>query len=186
MNQALVVVDVQNDFCPGGALAVAGGDEVVPVANILLERMPVSVLTQDWHPAGHVSFTLWPEHCVAGTRGAAFHPGLRTDLARLILRKGTSPGLDSYSAFFENDGATPTGLAGWLSSIGIGSIVIVGLATDYCVKATASDARRLGMDVSLVAEGVRAVDASPGDGEKALAAMRDAGCRIMTLREITR
>jgi len=205
MHSALIVVDVQNDFCPGGALAVSHGDEIIPVANLLLERMPLSVLTQDWHPRGHVSFAssagkqayaldesvspprvLWPDHCVAGSRGADFHPGLRTDLARLILRKGTNPGLDSFSAFFENDGVTSTGLSGWLETLGIRSIVVVGLATDYCVKATAMDARRLGLGVDIVAEGIKAVDASPGDAGKAIETMKSAGCRVVALKEMIR
>lgn len=205
MHSALLVVDIQNDFCPGGALAVPGGDRVVPVANILLEKIPLSVLTQDWHPVGHTSFAsssgkppysiddsvmpprvLWPDHCIAGTWGADFHPGLNTDRSRLILRKGANPHLDSYSAFFENDGLTTTGLAGWLSAFGIDSIVIAGLATDYCVKASALDARRLGLKVDIVSEGIRGVDASAGDVEKAVEAMKQAGCRIVALKEIHR
>jgi len=205
MHSALIVVDVQNDFCPGGALAVPRGDEVVPIANRLLSHMPLSVITQDWHPAGHVSFAsacgaapysidaasnpprmLWPDHCVAGTRGADFHPLLDTDRARLILRKGASLRLDSYSAFIENDRATSTGLAGWLTSLGVVSIVLVGLATDYCVKATALDARMLGFGVDIVAEGVRGVEASPGDAERAMSAMAAAGCRILSLNEVLR
>ena len=203
MHSALIVVDVQNDFCPGGALAVPHGDEILPVVNALLKKISISVLTQDWHPLGHVSFAssrgkpaysldelvsppviLWPDHCVAGSKGAEFHPDLNVDLARLILRKGTSLGLDSYSAFFENDGLTPTGLSGWLDSLGVSSIVVVGLATDYCVAATALDARRLGLDVDIVADGIRAVNASPGDAEKAINTMRSAGCRILALKEI--
>jgi nicotinamidase/pyrazinamidase len=199
MRKALVVVDVQNDFCQGGALAVPGGEEVVSVANILLEKFPISILTQDWHPAGHVSAgkesysidksesqprMLWPDHCVAGSKGADFHPLLQAERARLILRKGTSLGLDSFSAFFENDGQTPTGLSGLLRVLGIGSIVVVGLATDYCVKATALDARKLGLGVDIVVEGVRGVDASPGDAEKALEIMKSEGCRILALKEI--
>jgi len=199
----LIVVDLQNDFCPGGALAVPGGDEVVDVANELLAEIPLSVLTQDWHPGGHVSFAssydrqayelddsvdpprvLWPDHCVAGSPGADFHPALKTERAKLIIRKGFSLNLDSYSAFFENDGITPTGLAGWLSSLGVGSVVVMGLATDYCVKATALDARKLGLEVSIVAEGVRAVNARPGDGDAALKIMEEAGCKIITLREM--
>ena len=205
MRSALIVVDVQNDFCPGGALAVPRGDEVVPVANRLLAKMPLSVLTQDWHPRGHVSFAsscgavpysidaasspprmLWPDHCVAGTEGAGFHPLLDADRARLILRKGTNLGLDSYSAFIENDRRTPTGLGGWLAALGVESIVLVGLATDYCVKFTALDARALGLGVDIVAEGVRGVDASPGDSERALSAMAAAGCRILSLNEVLR
>jgi len=203
MRCALIVVDLQNDFCPGGALAVPGGDEVVDVANELLAEIPLSVLTQDWHPGGHVSFAssydrqayelddsvdpprvLWPDHCVAGSPGADFHPALKTERAKLIIRKGFSLNLDSYSAFFENDGITPTGLACWLSSLGVGSVVVMGLATDYCVKATALDARKLGLEVSIVAEGVRAVNARPGDGDAALKIMEEAGCKIITLREM--
>lgn len=203
MLSALIVIDVQNDFCPGGALAVPRGDEVVPVANSLLAKMPISVITQDWHPEGHVSFasahgaapysidaasnppgTLWPDHCVAGTRGAGFHPLLETDRARLILRKGTRLNLDSYSAFIENDRVSSTGLAGWLTSLGVGSLVLVGLATDYCVKATALDACALGFGVDIVAEGVRGVEASPGDTERALSAMAAVGCRILSLSEV--
>lgn len=203
MQSALIVVDVQNDFCPGGALAVPHGDEVVPVANALMEKFPHTVLTQDWHPRGHVSFAsatgkppysldeatspprvLWPDHCIAGTKGADFHPGLKTESGGLILRKGTDPRLDSYSAFFENDGITATGLSGWMNAMGIGSVIVVGLATDYCVKATALDARRLGLEVKIVEEGVRGVEASPGDVEKAFEAMAHAGCDIISLKEI--
>jgi len=205
MRSALIVVDVQNDFCPGGALAVPRGDEVVPIANALLEKFPISILTQDWHPKGHISFAssagkppysldenvkpprmLWPDHCVAGSKGADFHPMLRTERARLLLRKGASRDLDSYSAFFENDGITPTGLSGWIQTLGIRSIVVVGLATDYCVKATALDGRKLGLEVALVTEGIRGVDASPGDAEKAVDAMKSAGCQMLALKEITR
>ncbi len=203
MRRALIVVDLQNDFCPGGALAVPGGDEVVDIANDLLAEIPLSVLTQDWHPEGHVSFAssygrkafelddsadpprvLWPDHCVAGSGGADFHPELRTERAKLILRKGFSLNLDSYSAFFENDGVTPTGLAGWLAALGVGEVVVMGLATDYCVKATALDARKLGLGVSVVSEGTRAVNAKNGDGEAAIEAMKEAGCKILTIKEL--
>lgn len=203
MSRALIVVDVQNDFCRGGALAVPGGDEVVPVANELLSLFPISVLTQDWHPKGHVSFAstfgrppftaledslppavLWPDHCVAGSWGADFHPLLDTGRASLILRKGRKADLDSYSAFFENDGTTPTGLSGWCSAIGADGVVIAGLATDYCVKASALDARRLGLDAIIVSEGVRGVEAAPGDTEKAFREMELAGCHIIDIQEI--
>jgi nicotinamidase/pyrazinamidase len=123
---------------------------------------------------------------VAGSEGANFHPKLRTELARLVLRKGANRDLDSYSAFFENDGITPTGLAGWIQEQGIQSIVVVGLATDYCVKATALDGRKLGLDVAVVKEGIRGVDAYPGDAEKAVDAMRSAGCHMLALKEIIR
>lgn len=203
MRRALIVVDLQNDFCLGGALAVPGGDEVVDTANELLAEIPLSVLTQDWHPEGHVSFAssyerhpfevddsvdpprvLWPDHCVAGSKGANFHPALKSERAKLIIRKGFSLNLDSYSAFFENDGVTPTGLAGWLATLGVGAVVVMGLATDYCVKATALDARKLGLEVIIVADGVRAVNAQSGDGEAALKAMEDVGCKILKLKEI--
>jgi nicotinamidase/pyrazinamidase len=175
---ALIVIDVQNDFCPGGALAVADGDAVVPLANALLRRFEVSVLTQDWHPADHRSFAvnhpgaepfsqvempygpqvLWPAHCVQGTDGAAFHPGLETDRADLILRKGFRAAIDSYSAFFENDHETPTGLAGYLRERGIDSLLMAGLATDFCVRFSAVDAARLGFRVSVAMDACRAID----------------------------
>ncbi|MCC6306122.1 MAG: bifunctional nicotinamidase/pyrazinamidase [Rhodobacteraceae bacterium] len=177
-SEALIVIDLQADFCPGGALAVAGGDGIVLPLNALMDEFATVVLTQDWHPAGHRSFasshpgqavfatvtlpygpqTLWPDHCVQGTAGAAFHPGLRTDPAALILRKGMNPGVDSYSAFFENDRRTPTGLAGWLADRGITALTLAGLATDFCVAFSALDAARLGLAVT-VREGLsRAID----------------------------
>jgi len=185
---AFVAIDVQNDFCPGGALAVAEGDKVVSVINALMPRFPVKVLTQDWHPKDHFSFAsnrkggmpfgtveapygiqvLWPDHCVQGTEGAAFHVDLNTDCADLILRKGYRPHIDSYSAFFENDHTTPTGLEGYLRERGIGKLVIAGLATDFCVRFSAVDAARLGFDVTVLEDGCRAIDM---DGS--LAAARD-------------
>ncbi|MEZ4319609.1 MAG: bifunctional nicotinamidase/pyrazinamidase [Myxococcota bacterium] len=179
MSEALIVIDVQNDFCPGGALAVPDGDAVVSVCNRLMEQASIVVLTQDWHPAGHSSFAsrygrdpfgtielaygtqvLWPDHCVQGSEGAAFHPALAVDRAHLVVRKGSNPAVDSYSAFFENDRTTPTGLGGALRELGVDSVVLVGLATDYCVKYTALDARRLGLRVSVVEAGVRGIDPS--------------------------
>ena len=162
MSNALIVIDVQNDFCPGGALAVPEGDAVVPVINAMMDQFESVILTQDWHPAGHSSFAsshpgkapyeltemfygaqvLWPDHCVQGSAGAAFHADLRTD-ADLILRKGFRPAIDSYSAFFENDRRTPTGLEGYLRSRGITDLTLVGLATDFCVHYSAVDAARL-------------------------------------------
>ena len=176
--EALIVVDVQNDFCPGGALAVPRGDDVVPVINRLSPRFPLVVLTQDWHPRGHVSFAsshpgrraferiqvaygeqvLWPDHCVPGTRGAEFHPALDARPASLIVRKGSDPSVDSYSAFFENDHRTSTGLAGYLRERGCSRLVVTGLATDFCIQYTALDARQLGFEVSVVHEGVRGID----------------------------
>jgi nicotinamidase/pyrazinamidase len=174
----LLIIDVQNDFCPGGALAVTAGDAVVPVINRLSERFEHVALTQDWHPSGHSSFatthpgsspfesiampygqqTLWPDHCVQGTSGAAFHPQLKTDRAELVIRKGFRPEIDSYSAFYENDRRTPTGLAGYLQERGMRRIFLTGLATDFCVHYSAIDARRLGFDVVLIEAGCRAID----------------------------
>ncbi len=202
--RALVLVDVQNDFMPFGALPVKDGDEVVPVANRLAERFELVAATQDWHPADHGSFAsshpgrtpgevvelggitqvLWPDHCVQNTPGASFHSAL--DVARIshVARKGTDPGIDSYSGFFDNGHLRETGLDGWLRSRGADALWLVGLATDYCVKFTALDARELGYEVNVVEPGVRAVDLSPGDGERALDEMRAAGCRIVGLEQV--
>jgi nicotinamidase/pyrazinamidase len=174
----LLLVDIQIDFCSGGALAVPGGEQVVPVANALAERFAHVVLTQDWHPAGHLSFasshkgkapfetiempygaqTLWPDHCVQGTQGAAFHADFAAAKAELIVRKGFRREIDSYSAFFENDRATPTGLAGYLNERGLRRLALAGLATDFCVAYSALDARRLGFEVTVVEDGCRAID----------------------------
>src|SRR5258707_12948846 len=174
----LLIIDVQNDFCPGGALAVADGDAVVPVINRLAERFAHIALTQDWPPSRHSSFatshpgsapfdtismpygeqTLWPDHCVQGTPGAAFHPQLATERAELVIRKGFRLEIDSYSAFYENDRRTPTGLAGYLRERGLQRIFLAGLATDYCVYYSAIDARRLGFDTVLIEAGCRAID----------------------------
>lgn len=176
--EALVVIDVQNDFCPGGALAVSGGDEIVPIVNGLIQSFDHVVLTQDWHPAGHSSFasshkgrepfetiampygpqTLWPDHCVQGTPGALFHPDLAWTTAELVIRKGFRTEIDSYSAFYENDHATPTGLGGYLRERGISKLLMVGLATDFCVAFSALDARRLGFDVTVRLDACRAID----------------------------
>ena len=193
----LLVVDVQNDFCPGGALAVTGGDAVVPVANALMARFAHVVLTQDWHPAGHASFasshagrspfegvtmpyghqTLWPDHCVQGTPGAEFHPGLDVRRAELVLRKGYHDGIDSYSAFFENDKTTPTGLTGYLRTRDFSRVVLAGLATDYCVHYTGLDARREGFEVVLVEDGCRAIDLD-GSLARARREMAEAGVLV--------
>ncbi len=178
MSDCLLVIDVQNDFCPGGALAVPDGDAVVPVCNRLVEHFDHVILTADWHPAGHRSFAsshagaspydsiempygsqiLWPDHCVQGTDGAAFHPQLETRRARLVIRKGHDPAIDSYSAFFENDRVTPTGLAGALRDMAITRVVCVGLATDFCVRYSALDAVRCGFSAVVVSEAVRGID----------------------------
>jgi nicotinamidase/pyrazinamidase len=195
---ALVVIDVQNDFCPGGALAVPDGDAVVPAVNALIGRFDHVVLTQDWHPAGHSSFasvhpgrnpfetvsvsygeqTLWPDHCVQGTAGADFHPGLEWTRAELVIRKGFRAAIDSYSAFFENDRRTPTGLGGYLRERGIDRLTLAGLATDFCVAYSALDAARLGFKVEVVLGACRAIDLG-GSLEARLGEMRAAGVRLV-------
>ena len=190
----LLVIDVQNDFCAGGALAVPDGDAVVPVINRVAERFEHIALTQDWHPVGHSSFatthkgrapfevmtmpygeqTLWPDHCVQGAAGAGFHPQLNVRRAELVIRKGFRPDIDSYSAFYENDRRTPTGLAGYLRERGFRRVFLVGLATDFCVYYSAVDARRLGFDVVLIEQGCRGIDLN-GSLDAARAAMAAAG-----------
>ncbi|MGA2287769.1 bifunctional nicotinamidase/pyrazinamidase [Bradyrhizobium sp.] len=190
----LLIIDVQNDFCPGGALAVSEGNAVVPVINRISRHFGHIALTQDWHPPGHRSFasshpgsapfesmampygqqTLWPDHCVQGTAGAALHPELSTERAELLIRKGFRPEIDSYSAFTENDRATPTGLAGYLRERGLKRIYLAGLATDYCVYYSAVDARRLGFDAVVIESGCRAIDLS-GSLSAAWAGMQEAG-----------
>jgi nicotinamidase/pyrazinamidase len=175
---ALIVIDVQNDFCPGGALAVPEGDTIVPAINALMAEFPAVILTQDWHPAGHSSFAseypgkqpmemtempygpqvLWPDHCIQGSIGAQFHPDLTVDRADLIIRKGYNRAIDSYSAFFENDHTTPTGLEGYLKTRGITRLTMVGLATDFCVNFSAVDAANLGFDVTVRTDLCRAID----------------------------
>jgi nicotinamidase/pyrazinamidase len=190
----LLVIDVQNDFCAGGALAVPDGDAVVPVINRLAEGFRHIVLTQDWHPQGHSSFatmhpgkapfesvtmpygaqTLWPDHCIQGTSGADFHPQLVTQPAELVIRKGFRTAIDSYSAFYENDKSTPTGLAGYLRERGFGRVFIAGLATDFCVNYSALDARRLGFEVVLIEAACRGIGLG-GSLDAAWAAMAHAG-----------
>lgn len=197
MTHALIVIDVQNDFCPGGALAVPGGDEIVAPINAMMPDFDTVILTQDWHPAGHSSFAsshagknpydmtempygpqvLWPDHCVQGTNGAAFHANLRTD-GDLILRKGFRSNIDSYSAFFENDQTTPTGLEGYLRTREIERLTLVGLATDFCVYYSAVDAARLGFDVSVQMRACRAINLD-GSLASAETAMKDAGVRLI-------
>lgn len=195
-DSALIVIDMQNDFCPGGALAVEGGDEIVAGINALMPAFGAVVLTQDWHPADHSSFAanhdgaapfsmtempygpqvLWPTHCVQGTDGAAFHAGLRTD-ADLIIRKGFRAAIDSYSAFFENDHETPTGLEGYLRNRGISRLVMVGLATDFCVAYSAIDAAKLGFEVEVRQDLCRAIDLD-GSHAAATGQMRAAGVAL--------
>ncbi len=203
--EALVIIDVQNDFCPGGKLAVPGGDEIVPVINSLLPYFHQVIQTQDWHPQDHTSFAsnhsekseyetisldygeqvLWPDHCVQGSQGAEFHPVLITNDTRLIVRKGFRKEIDSYSAFFENDQRTKTGLDGFLSSLGITKLFLCGLATDFCVKWSALDACKLGYEVSLIEDAVKAIDL---DGSEAVAIneMKDAGVKFISSDSIKR
>jgi nicotinamidase/pyrazinamidase len=177
-HDVLLVIDVQNDFCPGGALAVPDGDEVIAPIHRVAPRFEHILLTQDWHPSNHFSFaashpgkqpydsveltygtqTLWPAHCVQGTRGAEFHPALELTQAELILRKGFRPQIDSYSAFYENDRTTPTGLAGYLKERGLARVFLAGLAYDYCVGYSALDARRLGLPAFVLRDACRAID----------------------------
>lgn len=195
--EALIVIDVQNDFCPGGSLAVVGGDEILPLINEMIGGFEHVVMTQDWHPADHSSFasnhagkqpydtaampygeqTLWPDHCVQGSGGAAFHPALKWAKAELVLRKGYHRHIDSYSAFFENDRTTPTGLAGYLRERGIGKITLVGLATDFCVAYSALDAVELGFDVTVRLDACRAIDLA-GSLDRMVGKMKAAGVTI--------
>jgi nicotinamidase/pyrazinamidase len=196
--RALILVDIQNDFCSGGALAVPRGEEVVPLANSLMDDADLVVATQDWHPPDHGSFAtshpgrqpfalgelaglpqvLWPTHCVQWTGGAAFHPGLATQRITRVFAKGTDPLIDSYSGFFDNGRRKATGLGEWLRAQGADELVICGLATDYCVKATAIDATSLGFRTTLAAHACRAVGLQPGDSDAALQAMHAAGVVI--------
>jgi nicotinamidase/pyrazinamidase len=205
MGRALLVIDVQNDFCPGGSLAVPAGDRVVPVINRLAPRFAKVVATQDWHPPGHVSFAsshpgaapfqtvelagrlqqmLWPEHCLAGSRGAELHPALETRPFSLIVRKGSRVELDSYSAFFENDRRTPTGLNACLRELGCEELYLCGLATDVCVYYSAQDALRLGFAVRLVADACRGIDQPSGSLQERLRELARAGARILDSREV--
>lgn len=196
-NHALIIVDVQNDFCPDGLLAVAGGDEIIPQINAMIDDFSVRVLTQDWHPANHSSFAdnvdgknpfdmiempygpqvLWPIHCVRGSKGAKFHKELRTDSADMIVRKGFRPKIDSYSAFFENDHKTATGLHGYLQERGIDTITLVGLATDFCVSYSAIDAAKLGYNTTVLEDACRSIDLN-GSLDIARQAMLDAGVKL--------
>ncbi|TRW98663.1 bifunctional nicotinamidase/pyrazinamidase [Paracoccus sp. M683] len=198
MPNALIVIDMQNDFCPGGALGVAGGDQIVGHINTLMDRFDAVILTQDWHPADHSSFAsnnpegqpfevvempygpqvLWPDHCVQGTSGAAFHRDLRVDRADLILRKGFRREVDSYSAFYENDHQTPTGLSSYLTERRLGALTFVGLAHDFCVAWSARDAAELGFEVSVIEAATRAIDLN-GSREQARTDMINAGVELV-------
>jgi nicotinamidase/pyrazinamidase len=196
-NEALIVVDMQNDFCEGGALAVPGANAIVPSVNRLIGRYDHVILTQDWHPAGHASFasawkdaepfssvqfsygsqTLWPDHCVQGTVGAAFHPGLDTTKAQMIVRKGFHAGIDSYSAFRENDKMTRTGLDGYLKARGFTRLVFCGLALDYCVSWSAIDARQAGFNAAVILDASAAIDLE-GSRKRMLTEMRQGGINL--------
>ena len=198
MKTALLIIDIQNDFCPAGALEVAGGNEIISDINQEMKKYECVVLTQDWHPKGHSSFAishkgknpldvvempygdqvLWPEHCVQGSQGAEFHCKLDSDRANAVIRKGSNPLIDSYSAFFENDRTTATGLDGYLKSLGIEKINLVGLATDFCVNYSAQDAAKLGYNVSVFEGMCRAIDLN-GSLEQARSAMRDSGVELI-------
>ena len=203
-NAALIVIDIQNDFLPGGALAVPRGDEVVAVANAVMPMFRRVLATQDWHPREHGSFAanhpgrspgevitlgaaaqvLWPVHCVQHTHGAAFATGLPSGRFDAVVQKGTDPAIDSYSGFFDNDHRRATGLAEALQALDVRKIWVLGLATDYCVRATALDGLRLGLEVRLIVDGCRAVDLAPGDGARAIAEMQAAGVVTVTSGEV--
>lgn len=206
MKTALILVDIQNDFCPGGALAVPHGDAVVPVANALMSRFDLVVATQDWHPADHGSFAaqhpgknvfeltklgglpqiLWPTHCVEWTGGAQFAPGLDTRKIARVFPKGTARDLDSYSGFFDNGKRKATGLGDWLKARQVGAVGVLGLATDYCVKATALHAVELGFNTTVIEDGCRGVGLQPQDIPQALAELRQAGARVTPSAEMLR
>jgi len=202
-NSVLLVIDVQNDFCPGGPLATPHGDEIFPVINRLSAHFPMVVATKDWHPEGHISFAsrhneepgnviqidgldqvLWPDHCIPGTSGADYHPDFDTTDVNLILHKGTKKELDSYSAFFENDKKTPTGLQYYLKGHNIDNVYLLGLARDVCVFYSAMDAHRLGFKTHLVTDGSKGVDIPEGNLKEAEDAMRDSGIPFITSDEL--
>lgn len=201
---ALILVDLQNDFCPGGALAVAEGERAVAAANRLLPRFDLVLATQDWHPADHRSFaanhpdtkpgdavelggtrqTLWPVHCVQGTHGAEFHPSLDTSRVARVFQKGADPAVDSYSGFFDNGHRHSTGLAEYLKEHGVDEVYVCGLATDYCVKATALDAVDFGFKTFLIEDASRGVDVQAGDTQRAVDEMRERGVIVTTCRDV--
>lgn len=198
MSEALLVIDVQNDFCPKGALAVAGGDMIIQPINAAMDKFDIVVLTQDWHPTDHKSFAsshankepfdtvvmsygdqvLWPDHCIQGSMGARFHPDLNHTRADVIIRKGSNPAVDSYSAFYENDKVTPTGLHGYLKNRDVTKLTLVGLATDYCVAFSALDAAKLGYAVTVRLDMARGID-SDGSLKAAIDKMSKAGINLV-------
>ena len=202
--ECLLLIDLQNDFMPGGALAVPEGDEVVEVANRLSRRFEYVVASQDWHPAGHLSFAsqhpgcrpgdvidlhgleqvLWPDHCIQGSEGAAFHRTLDQGAVNGVIQKGTDIELDSYSAFFDNARRRATGLERRLRDLGVTAVCLMGLATDYCLKYSATDAASLGFRTSVIREGCRGIDLTPGDVDRAWKEMDAAGVRILSERDL--
>jgi len=203
--RALLLIDLQYDFCPGGALAVANGHETIPVANRLMPKFSTIIATQDWHPPHHGSFAvnhpgkkpydmhelgglpqvMWPAHCVQNTRGAELHHALDRNLITEVFQKGTDPSIDSYSGFYDNGHRKATGLGDWLKQRDIKDLFVMGLATDYCVKFTTLDARQLGFNVSLVVDGCRGVNLEPDDSAKAIEEMRAAGATIIESAAVT-
>lgn len=199
INKSLIIIDVQNDFCPGGALAVPEGDKIIPIINKLSGKIKKVVATQDWHPEGHMSFAvnhpgkkvydvieykgieqvLWPKHCVSGTYGAEFHPDLDTKNVDLILRKGSNPEIDSYSAFQENDKKTLTGLEGYLKNFNVKHTYLCGLALDYCVFYSAMDSKRLGFETYVIIDATRGIDSPEGNIDKVLREMKESDIKII-------
>lgn len=202
--KSLILVDIQNDFCPGGSLAVTGGNEVVPIANLLIPKFEMVVATQDWHPANHKSFAsqhddvavgdlfklngidqiAWPDHCIQGSQGAEFVEQLHTKGIKRVFPKGTNPQIDSYSGFFDNDKRNATGLGEFLNAEDVNEVFVMGLATDYCVKFTVLDAIELGLKVNLVVDGCRGVDLQEGDVTKATEEMKSAGAKVICSNEV--
>ena len=202
--RALIVVDLQDDFMPGGTLAVPDGDQVVPIANRLMPQFDLVLATQDWHPANHGSFAsqhpghevgdliklhgldqiLWPDHCIKDTPGAAFAAGFDTTRIDKVFHKGTDPTIDSYSAIFDNGHRKSTGLSEYLNERGVQDVYLIGVATDYCVKFTALDARELGLATKLILEGTRSVELKAGDYQQAIAQMQDKGVEILHEHEV--
>ncbi len=198
-DKALIIVDIQNDFCPGGALAVPEGDKIIPIINKMSGKFKKAVATQDWHPESHKSFAvnhpgnkvydvieykgieqvLWPKHCVSGTPGAAFHPALDTENVDLILRKGSNPEIDSYSAFQENDKKTLTGLEGYLKFLNVKKTYFCGLALDYCVFYSAMDSKRLGFETYVIIDATKGIDSPEGNIDKVLREMKESDIKII-------
>jgi nicotinamidase/pyrazinamidase len=204
MKEALILVDIQNDFCPGGSLAVTDGDKIVPVVNELQKKFDLIIATQDWHPSDHISFAanhhgknpgefiplgdsqqiLWPVHCAQGSKGAEFVRELDKEKITKIFQKGTDKMVDSYSGFFDNDHKSSTGLGDYLKEKGVEEVYVTGLATDYCVKYTAIDAVKLGFKTSVVLDACRGVNLSAGDVEKAVEEMKAAGVKVVSSRDL--